>query len=98
MLYFKDGQSLDAEILDANETHVKIARSKDLQQFRFPINLLTIDTQKQIELYFSKGRYSAIPTVETPINERTLNQYVSYIDQLIDTNLRSKATKDSSLR
>ena len=89
-LYFKDGNSIDAEILDANETHVKIARSKDLQQFRFPIKLLTIDAQKQIELYFSKGRYSAIPTAETPLSERTLNQYVSYIDQLIDTNLRSK--------
>ena len=89
-LYFKDGKSLDAEILEANETHVRIARSEDLQQFRFKIDLLTLDTQKQIELYFSKNRYSTIPTVKTPVDERTLKQYVSYIDQLIDQNLRSK--------
>lgn len=96
-LYFKDGNSLKAEILEANETHVRIARSEDLQQFRFQIDLLTIDTQKQIELYFSKDRYSSIPSVKTPLDERTLKSYVSYIDQLIDNNLRAKKlqkTKD----
>jgi len=90
VLYFKDGNSLDATILEANETHVKIARSKDLQQFRFPIELLTIDTQKQIELYHSKGRYSAIPSVARPLQDRTLMAYASYIDTLIDQNLRAK--------
>ena len=89
-LYFKSGESLDAEILDANETHVVISRSKDLQQFRFKIDQLTIDSQKQIELYHSEDRYSSIPTVKTPLDSRTLNNYSSYIDQLIDTNLRSK--------
>lgn len=89
-LYFKSGESLDAEILDANETHVIISRSKDLQQFRFKIDQLTIDSQKQIELYHSEDRYSSIPTVKTPLDSRTLNNYSSYIDQLIDTNLRSK--------
>ena len=71
-LYFKDGKSLSATILEANETHVKIARERDLQQFRFPIELLTIDSQQQIELYHSKGRYSNIPTVDRPIAEKTL--------------------------
>lgn len=96
-LYFKDGNSIEAEILEANETHIKIARSKDLQQFRFKIDMLTIDSQKQIELYHSEDRYSSIPSVKTPLDERTLKSYVSYIDQLIDTNLRSKRlqkTKD----
>jgi hypothetical protein len=96
-LYFKDGNSLKAEILEANETHIKIARSSDLQQFRFEIDLLTIDSQKQIELYHSQDRYSSIPSAKTPLDERTLKSYVSYIDQLIDTNLRSKRlqkTKD----
>jgi len=89
-LYFKDGNSLKAEILEANETHVRIARNQDLQQFRFKIDLLTIDTQKQIELYFSEDRYSSIPSVKTPLDEKTLKSYVAYIDQLIDTNLRAK--------
>lgn len=89
-LYFKDGNSVSAKILDANETHVRVARDKDLQQFRFKIDLLTIDSKKQIELYHSKDRYSTIPTVKTPIDDKTLKSYTSYIDQLIDTNLRSK--------
>lgn len=89
-LYFKDGKSLSATILEANETHVKIARERDLQQFRFPIELLTIDSQQQIELYHSKGRYSNIPTVDRPIAEKTLKAYANYIDSLIDQNLRSK--------
>ena len=89
-LYFKDGKSLSATILEANETHVKIAREKDLQQFRFPIELLTIDSQQQIELYHSKGRYSNIPTVNRPLSEKTLKAYANYIDSLIDQNLRSK--------
>lgn len=89
-LYFKNGNSLDAEILDANETHVRIARSEDLQQFRFKIDSLTLDSQKQIELYHSKDRYSSIPISQTPLDNRTLNNYVSYIDQLIEQNLRSK--------
>ena len=89
-LYFKNGNSLDAEILDANETHVRIARSEDLQQFRFKIDSLTLDSQKQIELYHSKDRYSSIPISQTPLDNKTLNNYVSYIDHLIEQNLRSK--------
>ena len=89
-LYFKDGNSLDAKILDANETHVRIARDEDLQQFRFRIDALTIDTQKQIELYHSEDRYSSIPTSPIPLDDKVLRNYSSYIDQLIDDNLRSK--------
>jgi len=89
-LYFTNGKSLDATILEANETHVLIAREKDLQRFRFPMKHLTIDTQKQVELYHSKGRYSTIPSVKVPVDDRILKSYVSYIDELIDQNLRSK--------
>lgn len=89
-LFFNTGQSLEATILEANETHVLVSRSEDLQRFRFPIKLLTVDSKKKIELYHSEGRYSSIPTIATPLDERTLKQYVSYIDQLIDNNLRSK--------
>lgn len=89
-LYFKDGNSVNAKILDANETHMTVAREKDFQKFQFKIDLLTIDSQKQIELYYSKSRYSAIPTVKTPISDKVLKNYTSYIDQLIDANLRSK--------
>lgn len=89
-LYFTNGKSIDAKILDANETHIRVARDKDLQQFRFPIKLLTIDSRKQVELYHSKGRYSTIPSVKLPLDEKTLKSYTAYIDQLIDQNLRSK--------
>ena len=89
-IYFNDGNVLEAKILDANETHIRIERSEDLQQFRFKTDLLTEDSRKQIELYHSQGRYGTIPQAETPLNEKTLNAYVSYIDNLIDQNLRSK--------
>ena len=89
-LYFNNGKSLEAEILEANETHVLLKRSTDLQQFRIKTELLTKDTQKQIELYHSEGRYSSIPTLKTPLDSKTLNQYSGYIDALIDQNLRSK--------
>ena len=98
-LYFNDGKSLEAEILEANETHIIIARNKDLQKFRFAIKLLTKDSQKQIELYFSKGRYNSISTVKTPLDDRTLNSYAGFIDTLIEKNLRSKRlqkTKEAS--
>ena len=89
-LYFNNGKVIDAEILDANETHIKIARSSDLQQFRFKISMLTKDSQKQIELYHSEGRYNTIPSAKIPLEPRVLGQYVKYIDSLIDENLRSK--------
>jgi len=89
-LYFNDGKSLEAEIVEANETHVTIKRAKDLQLFRFKLTLLTKDTQKQVELYHSRDRYSSIPSVKTPIDQRTLNSYVNYIDTLIENNLRNK--------
>lgn len=89
-LYFNNGKSIKAEILEANETHLTLQRSTDLQQFRVKINMLTKDTQKQIELYHSEDRYSSIPAVKTPIDDRTLKTYVSYIDSLIEENLRNK--------
>lgn len=89
-LYFNDGNSIDGEILEANETHVRIARAKDLQQFRFPIKLLTLDSRKQIELYHSKDRYSTIPPSKTPLDERDVNKFSNYIDELIERNLRNK--------
>ena len=96
-LYFNNGKSLDAKILEANETHVIIQRAEDLQQFRFKTSMLTQDTQKQIELYHSENRYSQIPQVKTPLDDKTLKIYSSYIDSLIEQNLREKRiqkTKD----
>ena len=96
-IYFNDGNVLDGKILEADGSHVTIERGEDLQRFKFPISLLTIDSQKEIELYHSQGRYSSIPSVKTPLDKRALNSYASYIDELIDRNLRSKKinkTKD----
>jgi len=89
-IYFKNGKFLNANILDANESHLTIERHKDLQRFRLKIDLLTLDSQKQIELYHSEDRYSSIPSVKTPLDNKTLKFYVSYIDSLIESQLRAK--------
>ncbi|MDC3298609.1 DUF1549 and DUF1553 domain-containing protein, partial [bacterium] len=88
-IWFNNGKSLDGEILEANNTHVLFARAKDLQQFRFSVEILTLDSQKLIELYHNKSRYKEIPQVTLPLNDRTLQIYTNRIDQLIDNRLRS---------
>ena len=96
-IYFNNGKVIDAEILEANETHLVLQRSEDLQQFRVLTSSLTIDSRKQIELYHSEDRYSTIPQVKVPIDKRTLNSYSGYIDKLIEKQLISKKiskTKD----
>ena len=87
-IYFNNGKVLDGKFLEANGTHVTISREADLQKFKFEISLLTLESQKEIELYHSHGRYSSIPSVKTPLDNRTLKSYASYIDELIDRNLR----------
>lgn len=104
-LWFNNGKKLDGEILEANNTHVLFARSSDLQQFRFKVDLLTLDTQKLIELYHNDNRYREIPQVNVPLDERTLKIYTNRIDQLIENRLRelrvqpaAKADDDTWLR
>ena len=87
-IWFNDGRSIDGEILEANNTHVLFARAKDLQQFRLKVDLLTLDTQKLIELYHNKSRYKEIPQVKVPLDDRTLQIYTNRIDQLIENRLR----------
>lgn len=87
-IWFNNGKSLDGEILEANNTHVLFARASDLQQFRFPVDLLTLDSQKLVELYHNTNRYGEIPTVKTPLDDRTLQIYTNRIDQLIENRLR----------
>ena len=87
-IWFNDGRSIDGEILEANNTHVLFARAKDLQQFRLKVDLLTLDTQKLIELYHNKSRYKEIPQVNVPLDSRTLQIYTNRIDQLIENRLR----------
>lgn len=92
-IWFNDGRSIDGEILEANNTHVLFARAKDLQQFRLSVNLLTLDSQKLIELYHNKSRYKEIPQVNIPLDDRTLQIYTNRIDQLIENKLRSKKAR-----
>ena len=87
-IWFNNGKSLDGEILEANNTHVLFARAEDLQQFRFPVELLTLDSQKLIELYHNKSRYKEIPQVKVPLDDRTMQIYTNRIDQLIENRLR----------
>lgn len=88
-IWFNNGKSLDGEILEANNTHLLFARAKDLQQFRFPVKLLTLDSQKLVELYHNTNRYNEIPQVQVPLNDRVLQIYTNRIDQLIENRLRS---------
>lgn len=87
-IWFQDGRSLDGEILEANNTHVLFARAKDLQQFRFKKDILTLDSQKLVELYHNTNRYGEIPRLQTPLERRTVDMYTNRIDQLIENRLR----------
>lgn len=88
-LWFNNGKNLEGEILEANNTHVLFARAKDLQQFRFAKDILTLDSQKLVELYHNTNRYGEIPQVPVPLNDRTLQIYSNRIDQLIENRLRN---------
>jgi len=87
-LYHKDGKTVNGKILEANGTHVTFQKADDLQKFRFPVDQLSLESQQKIELYHSTERYSTIPKVQTPIDNKTLRSYTSYIDELIVHELR----------
>lgn len=87
-IWFNNGKSLDGEILEANNTHLLFARASDLQQFRFKVDLLTLDSQKLVELYHNTNRYNEIPQVQVPLNDKVLQIYTNRIDQLIENRLR----------
>lgn len=89
-IYHKEGGSVEGKILEANETHLIFQRAEDLQQFRFRIDQLALNSQQAVDLYHRQTRYSNIPRVNTPLDKRTLDQYTKYIDELIYTDLRSK--------
>lgn len=87
-IWFNDGRSIEGEILEANNTHLLFARASDLQQFRLNTNMLTLDSQKLVELYHNTNRYGDIPSVKVPLDDRTLQIYTNRIDQLIENRLR----------
>lgn len=89
-IYHKDGGSVEGKILEANETHVIFQRAEDLQQFRFRIDQLALNSQQAVDLYHRDRRYSTIPKVKTPLDVKTLKKYTSYIDELILRELRLK--------
>jgi hypothetical protein len=98
-IYHKKGGSVEGKILEANETHVTFQRAEDLQKFRFRIDSLALNSQQAVDLYHREKRYSTIPKVETPLTDRQLKTYTSYIDELIFKDLRSKkiqATKETN--
>lgn len=89
-IYHKDGGSVEGKILEANQTHVLFQRAEDLQQFRFKIDQLALNSQQTVDLYHREQRYSNIPKVDTPLDVQTLKKYTNYIDELILRELRSK--------
>ena len=66
-IYHKDGGSVKGKILEANQTHVIFQRAEDLQQFRFRIDSLALNSQQAVDLYHREQRYSNIPKVKTPL-------------------------------
>ena len=89
-IYHKTGGSVEGTILEANQTHVTFQRAEDLQRFRFRIDSLALNSQQAVDLYHREQRYSGIPKVATPVDERTLRKYADYIDELILKELRVK--------
>lgn len=95
-IWFNDGRSIEGEILEANNTHLLFARASDLQQFRLKTDMLTLDSQKLVELYHNTNRYGDIPTVQVPLDKRKLQIYTNRIDQLIENRLRGLKIRPTS--
>lgn len=95
-IYHKDGGSIEGKILEANGTHLIFQRAEDLQQFRMLVKDLALNSQQAVELYHSTERYSNIPKVKTPLEDRQLKAYTSYIDELIYQDLRNKKIRPTS--
>lgn len=89
-IYHKGGGSVEGTILEANQTHVTFQRAEDLQKFRFRIDSLALNSQQAVDLYHREQRYSGIPKVSTPLDNKTLKTYANYIDELILKDLRKK--------
>lgn len=89
-IYHKDGGSMEGKILEANGTHLIFQRAEDLQQFRMKVTDLALNSQQAVELYHSTERYSTIPKVKTPLDDKILKKYTSYIDELIFQSLKNK--------
>ena len=87
-IWFNNGKRLEGKILEANNTHVLFARDSDLQQFRFKVDVLTLDSKKLVELYHNTNRYGEIPRIALPVNSNVLKIYTARIDQLIQDRLR----------
>ena len=87
-LFFQDGRSLEANIIEANFTHALIERRRDLQRFRIAINSLTEDNQAFIKNNFTPS-HQALPKFKKPLNEKDLLSHSRYIDTLIERKLRS---------
>ena len=88
-IYNYDGGSVNGEIVEANNTHVTFRRESDHQLFRFKLSVLALESRQAVELYHSTERYNTIPTVATPLSDKTLRSYTSYIDSLVISNLKS---------
>ena len=89
-IYHKSAGSVEGKILEANGTHVTFQRAEDFQKFRFLISELALNSQQVVELYHSVERYSNIPKVQTPLDNKTLSSYTGYIDRLILASLKVK--------
>jgi hypothetical protein len=95
-IYHNDGWSIEGKILEANETHVLFQRGEDLQQIRILISDLALNSQQAVELYHSTKRYSNIPKVKTPLDNKTLKKYTGYIDELVLKSLRGKKLRPTA--
>ena len=87
-LYFNNGKNFKGDILEANATHALIKRSSDLQLFRIAIDSLTEDNQAFIKNNFPPS-YKHLPSFNKPLAEKDLITHANYIDNLIETRLRS---------
>lgn len=104
-IYFNNGKSISGNILEADSRTMIFARESDKQRFRLPIDLMTLDSQKLVELYHSTDRYGDVSKVDIPLSVSNTKKYADIVDNLIERRLRQmklrsndKADEDLLLR
>lgn len=85
----KNGQVIRGTIIKYFEDRdVLLKRSKDLQLFRISLDIFTEDDQAFVKNNFPPN-HDALPEFQRPLSNQALLTNAKYIDNLIDTKLRS---------
>ncbi len=85
----KKGPKINGTIIKYYEDgDVLLKRSKDMQLFRISLDIFTEDDQAFVKNNFPPN-HDALPTFSKPLSERDLATNAQFIDQIIESKLRS---------